>query len=167
MKRLITFAAATMFAVGAHAAPPSTESIEKLMAVTHVEKMQEAMRPQVQAMMKAMMDQAMKGQTVTAEQQKILDQFIAKAAAITSEETDFSKMKPMFIEIYGANLTQEDVDGLIAFYQTPTGQVVINKMPLIMQAIMKEMPKRMIPMLQKVQAAAQEMQEQLEALKKK
>ncbi len=167
MKRLITFAAAMIFSLGAHAATPSTESLEKLLAVTHVEKLLDAVRPQVQATTKLMMDQALQGTTVSPQEQKILDDFRAKAAAITDEEMSMDKMKPMYIRIYSASLTQEDVDGLIAFYESPTGQVVINKMPLIMQAIMGELPKLMAPMSKKMQQAGKEMQEQLEALKRK
>ncbi|HTD06347.1 DUF2059 domain-containing protein [Undibacterium sp.] len=167
MKRLITFAAAMFFTVGAQAAAPSTESLEKLLEVTHIEKLLDSVRPQIQSMTKVMMDQALKGAAVSPQEQKILDDFRAKAAAISNEELSMAKMKPMYIRIYSASLTQEDVDGLIAFYESPTGQVMVTKMPKIMQAIMAEMPKLMEPMSQKMQQAGKEMQEQLAALKKK
>lgn len=166
MKRLLTFATAMLFTLGAQAAAPTTESVEKLLAVTHVEKLLDAIRPQIQATSKAMMDQALKGQAISADEQKIIDDFRAKADAINNSELTMEKLKPMYIRVYSANLTQEDVDGLIAFYESPTGQVYVNKMPQITQSIMRELPQLMASVSQKMQQAAKEMQDQLAALKK-
>ncbi|GGC82870.1 DUF2059 domain-containing protein [Undibacterium terreum] len=166
MKRLVTFAAATLFSLSACAAPPSPESLEKLFAVMHVERILDAIRPQTEAAMKVMLNQAMKGQTLTADQQKVLDNFWVKANAINREEMTMEKLKPLYVRVYSASLEQEDVDGLIAFYESPTGQVFINKMPRITQGIMSEMPQLMAPLMQKIMQAAEEMHQQLDALQK-
>ncbi|MFZ6646330.1 DUF2059 domain-containing protein [Undibacterium sp. TJN25] len=162
-----SFCAAALLSFNAHAAAPTKESIEKLMTVAHAEQVLDAMRPQVQAMTKQVMAQAMQGTDITPAEQKILDDFRAKAVAIINEELSMEKMKPMYLEIYSASLTQEDVDGLIAFYESPTGQVFVTKMPQIAQSILSQMPKQMAPMQQKMLQAAGEMQEQLAALKNK
>ncbi|MES2071495.1 MAG: DUF2059 domain-containing protein [Pseudomonadota bacterium] len=167
MKHITALVLALSFSMGAQAAPPSTESIEKLLAVAQVGKMLETIRPQMNVMMKTMMDKAMQGTPVQAEEQKILDAFRDKAAAIVNEELSMAKLQPMYVEIYRANLSQEDIDGLIAFYQSPTGQVFLTKIPQIMQSVMSEMPKRMAPMAQKIEQAGKEMQAQLAARKTK
>ena len=77
------------------------------------------------------------------------------------------KLKPMYVEIYTTNFTQEEIDGLISFYESPAGKAFVAKMPAVVQAIMAEMPKRMRPMMQKMEQVGKEMQEELEALKNK
>ena len=53
-------------------------------------------------------------------------------------------------------LTQEEVDGLIAFYESPAGQAYIAKMPAVAQKSMAPMQNPMIPMIRKLQASAEE-----------
>ena len=152
--------------LSAHAAQPTPESIERLLALSNSDKMMDAMKPQMGAMMKAGIDQAMGGRQPSAEEQRIIDKFVAKASAAMGDELSMEKFKPMFLEIYSANFTQEDVDGMIAFYQSPAGQALITKMPLVMQSIMSSMPKRMAPMVEKMKQASEEMRAEFEALKK-
>ena len=61
----------------------------------------------------------------------------------------WSDLEPAMVKIYQDNFTQEDINGLIAFYKTPLGKTTIEKMPLVMQqsmavgqdAMMKVMPE--------------------------
>jgi len=57
-------------------------------------------------------------------------------------------MKPVYIKLYDETLTEEEVNGAVAFYKTPAGQALLNKMPLLMQksmVVMQEMLGEMIP----------------------
>ena len=63
---------------------------------------------------------------------------------------DWGKLEPMYVRIYQKSLTQQDVDGMVAFYQTPSGQALINKMPLVMENTMTEMQQMMQPMMQRI-----------------
>ncbi|WP_394779117.1 DUF2059 domain-containing protein [Undibacterium sp.] len=165
--RISSFCAAAVLSLGAHAATPTKESIEKLLEVAHAGDVLDGMRPQVQAMTRQMMNQAMQGTDVTPEEQKVLEDFKTKAVAIINEELTMGKMMSMYVEVYSASLTQEDVDSLIAFYQSPAGQIFVTKMPQIAKAILSQMPKQMAPMQQKMMQAAKDMQDQLMALKSK
>jgi hypothetical protein len=167
MKKILTLIFAFCVSTAAHAAPPTPESIEKLLKVTQAENMLNAMWPQIDNMMKAAMTQATEGKPVSPEEQKILDGFRAKAVSITQSELTMDKMKSMYIDVYSRNLSQEDVNGLISFYESATGKAFVEKMPLIMQSVMAEMPKRLTPMMQGMQKAAEEMKKELEDLKKK
>lgn len=61
----------------------------------------------------------------------------------------WSDLEPAMVKIYQDNFTQEDINGLIAFYKTPPGKTTIEKMPVVMQqsmavgqdAMMKVMPE--------------------------
>jgi len=42
-------------------------------------------------------------------------------------------MDPVLVEIYSNSLSQEDIDGISAFYRSPAGKSYVNKLPVIMQ----------------------------------
>lgn len=57
-------------------------------------------------------------------------------------EKDFAKasmkeLTTMLVPVYQKHLTLEDLNGLIAFYQTPVGKKYAQKTPLIMQESMQ------------------------------
>jgi len=61
----------------AQAAAPTPQSIEKLMALTQAEKVIDAIKPQINASMKASINQTLKGHTPSAEEQIVIDGLIA------------------------------------------------------------------------------------------
>ena len=56
---------------------------------------------------------------------------------------------------------------MIAFYRTPTGQAMINKMPVIMQNSMNEVNQMMGPMMQRIQRMQQDVIAEIQAEKTK
>ena len=79
------------------------------------------------------------------------------------EELAWNKLEPVYVRIYRESLTQDEVDGIIAFYKTPAGQAMVKKLPALMQKVMAELPAMMNPMMQKIQAAAQEFGAEMQA----
>ena len=79
----------------------------------------------------------------------------------------WEKMEPMYLRIYRTSLSQSEVDGMIAFYQTPAGQAVINKLPLILQNSMAEVGQMMGPMIQRAEQMQKELATQMQAQKAK
>ena len=146
---------------------PSVESIKEVFALTNSRAMLINVQSQMDGMMKNIMQQSMKDQTLSAAQQKALDKFQAKVVAIQKEELNWEKMEPMFLEIYSNSLTQEDVDGMITFYKSPAGQSFINKMPVIMQQTMISMQKMMAPMMEKMKIVSQELSEDMKKTEEK
>ncbi len=71
-------------------------------------------------------------------------------------EVTYEKFKPIYVKIYGESLDQAEVDGMIAFYETPAGQAVLSKMPLIAQKSMAAAREMMATLMPRIQAAAVE-----------
>ena len=132
MRRLLA-CAALFVSVIAYATPPSPESVESLMAVTKAESMVDSMYSAMEQMMVQGMQQAVQGQSLSAEQQRLLDALPAKFIAVMRDEMNWQKMKPLYIQLYQDTFEQEEVDGMLAFYASPAGQAVVNKMPLVLQ----------------------------------
>jgi len=167
MKKLLALIIAFSSFTVAQAAPPTQESIEKLLKVIQVEKTLDALRPKVYGMMQAAMDESTKGQVISPAEQMILDNFRNKASAIVENTLTIDKFMPFYIDIYTKSFTQEEVDGLITFYQSPAGKAFVTKMPVVAQTMMAEMPRLMNPMMKEMQKATEEMQQELAAMNKK
>lgn len=144
---------------------PSEASIRELLAITQAQKMLDGMMPQMQAMMQASVREATKGQPVPPDAQKMIDRSIADAQKALQEELSWARLEPLYIRIYQRSLTQEEVNGMIDFYKSPTGQAMIIKMPVIMQNTMAELQAMMAPMMQRMQRSQQELVTRMQAEK--
>ncbi len=166
MKKLVQFLAVivlfTCSCAYAQTTPPSKESLDKLFELTEVRAMIPQMQSQLDGMMSNMTQEMLKGKTLTDEQKKSLDVFRDKIIKISKEEISWDAIGPHVAQIYSDTLSQQDVDGMIAFYQSPAGQSFIKKMPQIMTQTMQVMQKISIPMMKKIEAAGNELQTDLQ-----
>ena len=160
MRKFVLFISVALFSSAACCAPPSTESVDHLLAVTKSETIIDGMLVNIEQSMRQGMATAQKGQQITAEQQRSMDLLPAKFAKVFREAMNWASMRPMFVQIYQESYTQEEVDGLVAFYQSPIGVAYIEKMPIVMQKSMTLVQTRMGPMMEKMQAALKQAMEE-------
>ena len=165
MKRWIAMGFLVALAVGAHAAPPTPESVERMLAASRAEALLDGMRPQLHSTMLAAAKQASQGKPVTPEEQKVFLKFMESSSAVIAEETAMAKLKPMFMEIYTTHFSQEEVDGITAFYESPEGQSLLSKQPAVIQAVLQGMPQRLAGMTEKLKKLDQEMRVEIKALR--
>ena len=110
---------------------------------------------QADATMHEAMAQATAGKPLNAEQQKIVAETQSGMMDLMKEQLGWDTLQPIMLEVYRKSLTQEDVDGMLKFYQSRAGQALIAKMPAIMQKSMSSMQERMMPMTKKIQEEVQ------------
>jgi uncharacterized protein len=137
----------------AHAAdtPASEASIKRLMEITNSKNMVDAMMAQMDGLMRNTMKQATNGQPLTAEQEAIMADMRTKVTALMKDELKWSTLEPVLVDVYRKSFTQQEVDGMLSFYQSPAGRAVIAKMPLVMQNSMQAMQGRMAALMPKIQ----------------
>jgi hypothetical protein len=167
MKILSTLllAAALTFSLSAQAAPPSDASINQLLELSKAGKLMDSVWAQMDGLMKASLQQVTKDKPLSAEEQAIMDKQQARMIAIMKEELSWDKLKGSFVQIYRETFSQEEIDGIIAFYQSPAGQAFIDKQPALMKNTMALMQQRMGPMMQKIQQMAEETGKEMAAAK--
>ena len=78
-----------------------------------------------------------------------------KSAAIAASRQSIG-LKPDFARIYAETYSQDEIDGLIAFYGGPLGAALISKMPQLLNRSIQLMQERMAPMLQQVAQVTKE-----------
>jgi hypothetical protein len=177
MLRILTFLALTCSAVIAADSPPpssapadkapSDASLKQLIQVMHARQLLDSMMAQLDGTMKKIMQQVTEGQPVPPAVQKIFEKTRSDVATIIREEFTWEKMEPMYVRVYRISFTQGEVDGMIAFYKTPAGKAMMNKMPVVMQNTMNETMQMMGPIMERMQRMQQEMTAQIQAEKAK
>lgn len=168
IKPWITVACLALSAGSAPAlSQPSVESVERLLTLSRAE----ALIAQGQAQMEAAMRQAMRTQlaqrgveaSLTAEQQLIVDDIAAQMSKLLGEELSWPRLKPEFVALYRETLSQQEVDGMAAFYETPIGQAMLDKMPQVMQRSVALTMSRMQGLMPRIEAIAAEGARKLKA----
>jgi hypothetical protein len=167
MKRILVAIAISGATLFAHATVPTPEAVDRLLVVGQAEKILDGVKPQLYAMARAGVDKALKGRQPNSDEQKVLDAYIAKITKIIADTVTMERLRPLYVQLYTQYFTAEDIEAISAFYQTPAGQSLITKMPQHMQGLMAAMPSLMSPMAEQIQAAAQQMAGEMDALQPK
>ncbi len=157
-KKVIVLLSILVFSTGAHAedVKPSEASVRELLRVTESRQLLDSTMAQFDNIMKGGIEQAFKGQNLTAPEQKQIEDLRKKLIEVYKQDMNWESLEPIFIKVYRDSFTQQEVDGLTAFYRSPTGKAVIKKMPIVMQNTLGEMQKRMVSTMQKVMKIEQD-----------
>jgi hypothetical protein len=153
----------------AQPAPPTDESIKQMLTVMHVEKMLDQMFLQMDAGMKAGMEQGLQqslhGHELNAAQKAAIEKFKERLTAMMKDELSFVKMQDIYLQAYRETFTQEEVNSITAFYSSPVGKTVVEKIPIAMQKAGALMQARIAPMIQKMQTMQEEFVKELSQTK--
>jgi hypothetical protein len=139
-------------------------SIRQLLEATHARQLVDTLMTQMDGMMKQAMQQVTGGQPASPEVQKIYENTHAEIVATMREQMTWEKVEPMYLRIYKKTFSESEVQAMVGFYKSPTGQAVITKLPVVMQESMNESMQMLKPVIQRVQQMQQEM---LAEMKKK
>ena len=121
MKKAITGLCLALAASLALAAtPPSNESIEELLEVTHASKLTDVMVQQVSAAMLPAFEQSidLKGLDAPAREKarRYIASFSRKMNDVLAEELSWARMKAFSVQVYQETFTQEEIDAMMADY---------------------------------------------------
>jgi hypothetical protein len=151
-------------ATAAGAEPAATEqTVRTLMELTQSRKMVDSALAQVDGAMQAGMNQALAGKQLNAKQQAIFDRFRKDVAAMMAEGLKWETLEPIMIRIYTETFTEKELNDMIGFYRSPSGQALIAKQPQVLQKSMELMQARMITLSPRIQAMEKDVLAQLQA----
>jgi hypothetical protein len=160
---------ATLFLVAAipafaQDAPPTDESLRELIDLSGAAKLLDQARPQLEAMMEQVFQEALEDKSFTPDQEQILSDMRDELLALVLEDFSWARYEPKFMEIYRRSFSQAEVEGMIAFYRSDVGQALLAKMPLVMQNTMELMKDNLAGLMPKIEAIKQRAFERLRAL---
>ena len=159
MRRLFAsiFAAVPFFAC---AAPPTEAQLERLLADMQAQRQLEAVQQAMGPMMRRAVDQLTQKREMDARERARVARVMEKTLAVMREQLAWDQMKPQMMQIYGESFEADEVDGLIAFYESPAGRAFVAKMPVVMQKSMALSQARMQSMMQAMEKAMHDAMEE-------
>lgn len=148
-----------VFSVGVHADESSKQAkLSELVNVMDMDAMVESMYSQMEVLMQNMSTQM----GVQASEQATFDKYYSQMITLLQDELSWEKMEPSVVDIYNRNFSEKEIDDMLAFYKTETGQSLLTKMPVVMQESMQMSQALMQSAIPKIQAIAQELSADLE-----
>ena len=82
---------------------------------------------------------------------------------VTMEKFSWANMKELFVDIYAEVFTKEELDDIIAFYESPQGQKFVAKQPELTRLTMQKMQAVMAELVPEIQKETLKLVEQLKA----
>ena len=142
------------------------EQLAKLFEVMRVKDQVQSMRQMVPAMVQQQIQAAMKqtveglpaGSKPTAEQRERMQQVMTKYVGKAMDLYPADEMLTDMTGIYQRHLSKDDVDGLITFYGSPSGQHLLDAQPMIAREFM---PIVMGKVAERSQAMTKEMAKEM------
>jgi hypothetical protein len=124
---------------------------EELLQLTQSDQMMKQMLEQIKVMQTAMMKQT----DMPAERRAKVSEMQENIMALVADR--LSKAKPALVKIYADTYTEAEIDGILAFYKSPPGKAMLEKMPQVMK---RSMPV-MMQMMGDVQREMKKMREEM------
>ncbi len=150
-------------AVTAMAEPASDTSIKQLLAVSQAKDFSDSLKDQIYSIMNNVVNEALNGKKPTPKQQKAIDNMMDKTSDLFQKEMAWDKLEPMYISLYRETFTEEEINGMLAFYKTPAGKAVIEKMPGLMQKSAVESQKIISSSMPKIKKIRDDFQKEINA----
>jgi hypothetical protein len=132
--------AAIVLTAGLAAAGEATDTSRALAErLLDAMQMRRTMEEQFDVMRKAQVDaigQLMQGKGASPEATKRFQAMQGAMMKLIQEELTWASMQPEFVAAYAATFTEDELRGLIAFYQSPVGRTFVAKTPELTERTM-------------------------------
>jgi uncharacterized protein len=146
MKRiavLLAFTLALCLPLTAHADEASRrakaeEMVQLLHMDTLMKQLMDGMRQQVSTT-----TQQLAGKTLTPQDQARLDEFQQKLYAMIDAQIGWKAIEPDILDLYAETFTDDELDGILAFYKSPAGISMVQKLPGLTTQAMQLTQSRM------------------------
>ncbi|HXI39470.1 MAG TPA: DUF2059 domain-containing protein [Bryobacteraceae bacterium] len=129
--------------------------IEQLMQLTHTESMVTQMTGQIPTIMMSKVEVIGGAPESKATALELMNKLADRIAA----RMDWQKLKPDYIKLYGDVFAEEEIDGIVAFYQTPAGHAMIEKMPTLLTKSTEIAQRQMAGLMPEIQKTVEDLKQ--------
>lgn len=106
--------------------------VEDLIQLTQLEKNYSQMIDLMMDSMSVAVGQQISDVRMTPTREKMLSEFQEEVTKLFREQFGWDYMHGVYTKLYNEEFTEEEIEGMVAFYQTPAGKSVIEKTPNVM-----------------------------------
>jgi hypothetical protein len=139
----------------------------ELFLVMHMDRMMNQMMGQMTDFVKQQVQETAKSapgaDQMTPAQKKLTDDFLNKAMDATVESLGWKTLEPQYAKLYAATYTDEELDGIIAFYKSAAGQAMLDKTPDVTAGTLKIVEAKMVDFQPQLKAIQDDYLKQMKA----
>jgi uncharacterized protein len=140
-------------------------AVEEMLRISKMDQIDQMIKPLFQQVGK-LMEQQFNQLNVPEDKRPLLKKYTQRIFDVMEEEMNWGKMKNEYIDLYVKVYTEDEVKDIMAFYRSPAGQKVIDKMPQLIQESMAVSQNRLKKILPKIQQISSEMVDEIKEQKK-
>jgi hypothetical protein len=148
-----------------HAAPASTESVERLLLASKIENIAESAIPMMKNLIRQKIAENPSFSRLNEKQKQVVADGMSKAIQILTEESTWEKVRPIYVKAYQENFSQEEVDSIVVFYESPAGMALASRLPLVNTQLMQGIAPTMSVTNEKLSAHMKQMAAEVQAAK--
>lgn len=143
--------------------PPSDASIQELLQVSKSQRPLGVMNAHIVRMMANSAAQALAGRIADDGAIKIIAGQTAKLDVIMKNQLSWDSVEPIYVDLYRKTFTQKEVDDMIAFYKSPSGQSMVAKMPAVTDQVTQTMQGKLATVMPQLHQISEDTANQLKA----
>lgn len=132
MKRLLITALLILLSQVSYAQKSTDAMIEELLKIAKIENMLSSASTQAESYIK----QQVKMMSLPEEAEEFAQPYINQVKVLIGNEFEWKKVRKDFIRIYKEVFTKEELEDIINFYKTPSGQKMVEYGPILMEKSM-------------------------------
>lgn len=102
---------------------------EQLFVLLHMDRMMDQLMVGVKSQVQQIVQSMPGSDEATPEQKKQIADFQQRVLGLVNDKLGWKALEPDFISLYASTYTEEELDGILAFYKSPVGQKMIDKTP--------------------------------------
>jgi hypothetical protein len=138
----------------------NAQELSKQVKIEHILDLMNAQATMDQTLdqMTAMINDQIKAQSsnATMEQLARAQEFQRKLMELVKSRLSWQKMRPDFIRIYGETYSDEELNGMLAFFESPAGQGFLKKTPMLTQKVIAVSQAQLGDLMPEIQRLARE-----------
>jgi len=116
--------------------------LDEFFGMMHMDSLMQQMMDAVQKQMADNMKQ-MAGKDMTPEAEARAEDMQKQVLALVESQLSWKAIEPAMADMYDKNFTEAQIDDILTFYKSPTGTVMLQKMPELATAGMQIAQERM------------------------
>ena len=105
--------------------------IERILELTNAKALMDQMFNQAKTMSASMVSK-----DVPPEQWAKVEELQAKMLDLVKARLSWDKMRPQYVSVYSETFSDEEITGILAFYESPAGRAMLAKMPTLLSKSM-------------------------------
>lgn len=137
-------------ALPAGAAPPSDAEINRLLAASRAQAMLAGTQQQMLSMQQQQFQQVLANPALTAGQRQQIEQIATRTGEVMRQNLAWPMLRRIYLEQYRKHFSREDVVAMAEFYESDTGQRMLDQMPELMAGTMAAIEQQLAPELERL-----------------